>query len=651
MKIKEFLITRYGPLPDTRKFILGKFNLFFGKNEDGKTLMIDALVKLLLGRNAKAKVFNQIKRVDEDPVGYVIIEVEKGNEKKLPEEGKLTEFTGLTPSECRNIFIIRNSDLSIIQENEFYTDVTDRLTGLRTKEIYTIKEKLQENGKLTRPDSGASLSDKAEWGNIRTRLEKADELITNIDELKNKIKNERYEEFEEKIYKLSETIDQINENLNLLENAQKRKEYEKGYTELEKLRKALKILNGLNLEYINKLKSRINNYNDKWKEFVFQKPKNEFFAKAMIISLILLLFSILGVIIRPIRFLYYLPILFSITTSILAFWKLSYMNNRIQLNRESGHIKDEALKLNVGGKNIEKIIINIEEFEKNLKLKNEAEVRLDSYFDSKSEDLKENIPYWEDSITVLKEYKEKAKDTEYDENLASQLKKDREEKLKEKKELQNKMKDFHEDLKELEKEANRILQLEGDYLNCDTSVDLNEIRDQLMKFIDKIEKNKNNVLEVMAIFEEIETEEKEKVSKLFGRDSLVSEYFKEITNGLYKEVFFSQEKDNIEVKLRDGKILDVKKLIGGAYDQLYLSIRIALGEKLLKGNKGFFIMDDPFVKADQDRLKRQIEILKNISESGWQILYFSAKGEVINVLNKDIKNGKVNYIEVKSIYA
>ncbi|MCK4385984.1 MAG: AAA family ATPase, partial [candidate division Zixibacteria bacterium] len=110
MKIKEFWITRYGPLPNTGQVPLGDFNLFFGKNEDGKTLTIDALVKLLLGRHIKD--FRLIDRVDEKPDGYVIIQHEDGKETKLPEKGDLTKIADLTSSECRNIFIIRNSDLS-----------------------------------------------------------------------------------------------------------------------------------------------------------------------------------------------------------------------------------------------------------------------------------------------------------------------------------------------------------------------------------------------------------------------------------------------------------------------------------------------------------------------------------------------------------
>ena len=95
MKIKEFLIRRYGPLPDSGRIILRDFNLFWGKNENGKTLTIDALVKLLLGHNIRN--FEHIDRVEENPEGYVIIEYEKGKEIKLPEKGNLTKVADLTP--------------------------------------------------------------------------------------------------------------------------------------------------------------------------------------------------------------------------------------------------------------------------------------------------------------------------------------------------------------------------------------------------------------------------------------------------------------------------------------------------------------------------------------------------------------------------
>jgi uncharacterized protein YhaN len=216
-------------------------------------------------------------------------------------------------------------------------------------------------------------------------------------------------------------------------------------------------------------------------------------------------------------------------------------------------------------------------------------------------------------------------------------------------EIDQKMKSLHRKMEEIERKTNET-QVEDEYLFCKTLVDLGSIRDKLQSFTVKNEERKDNVLEVMNNFEQIEAEEREKVSELFGKDSTVSKYFKTITNGLYSEVIFNQETGTIEVKQKDD-LLSAEKLSGGAYDQLYLSIRLALGDKILKGNKGFFIMDDPFIKADPDRIKRQIKTLMKISKSGWQILYFSAKGEINEALKAYIDQGSVNFIEVPSMYS
>lgn len=62
-------------------------------------------------------------------------------------------------------------------------------------------------------------------------------------------------------------------------------------------------------------------------------------------------------------------------------------------------------------------------------------------------------------------------------------------------------------------------------------------------------------------------------------------------------------------------------------------------------------MDDPFIKADPDRLQRQIKALKKISELGWQVMYFSAKGEIKDALEEDIREGATNYVEVQGIFS
>ena len=102
MRIKEFSIRNYGPLPDSGVIKLSDFNLIYGLNETGKTLTIEALIKLLLGKHSKR--FAGIDRVNMKPDGYIIMNT-ANEDIKIPEMGYIYDITKLNPSECRNIFI------------------------------------------------------------------------------------------------------------------------------------------------------------------------------------------------------------------------------------------------------------------------------------------------------------------------------------------------------------------------------------------------------------------------------------------------------------------------------------------------------------------------------------------------------------------
>jgi len=213
-------------LPDTGRITLSDFTLIFGKNEDGKTLTIDALVKMLLTQGRS--IFERIKRVDEEPEGYIIMLDDEGKEVKLPEKGDLTSIIDLTPSECCNTFIVRNSNLSIARQSDFYRNVTDRLTGLRTEEIKLIKNELQELGKLTRPDSTASLRNIA-GEKIKGRTKDAAELISRIEELEERVTGEKLDKLEEELLEVRERITEINIQIEHFEEARKRQEYDKQF--------------------------------------------------------------------------------------------------------------------------------------------------------------------------------------------------------------------------------------------------------------------------------------------------------------------------------------------------------------------------------------------------------------------------------------
>jgi uncharacterized protein YhaN len=774
MRIKEFSIRRYGPLPDIGRTTLGDFSLFFGKNEDGKTLCVDAILKMMLKKGRQN--FEKIDRVDEEPEGYVIIQCDDGKDIKLPEKGDLTRLTGVTPEECRNIFVIRNSDLSIAKESGFYGNVTDRLTGLRTEEISSIKNQLKELGRLTKAESTATLRDIV-GEKIKTRMTAAEKLIQTIELLQTTIDKENLDRSEEELLNARERVDLISKQLEHMEEARKREKYqvcEEAYqalvaakrkvkqlavfsssderlwdqyeadikdseTELERLAGiasdkreerrlasnkfeegniAFQVVTAKKKKLDDEIKTDIRNYEMKSGELANKLTKKGFYSLAAIISATLLAISVFGIVLKPSPLLYLVFALFLALTGVFAGLFFAIVREQAWLAGIFQRIKLSLSRFGLRAESIEETLLRIQSFDDEYskhqseleavrtevalldreitKLEKEdipnAEKRktgamdkihelmnksgvtdlqdyrqklgdrstcqnivdaqlgvLRSHFGEKGKTFDDNLANWIDEINALKAFKDSAQDLIYNEKAVSQLKAEQEACLSELHKLEIKMTSFYEQLREIEKGANEILRPNDDYIHCNTSVDIKAIKGKLASFVADIDNTRGNALETIKVFEILEKEEEGKIAVLFGENSLVSKYFKEITGGLYEEVqFVLNDVKQVQVKLGDGRMLGAEKLSGGAYDQLYISIRLALGQELLKQRRGFFLFDDPFIKADPERLRTQIDVMKRISDNGWQIIYFTAKGEIKDVLKQDIESGKVRYLEVRS---
>lgn len=769
MRIKEFHITRYGPLKYRESVMPGDFTLFYGNNEDGKTLTIDALVKFLLGRNVK--VFNQIDRVGENPEGFLIIEDNDGREIKFPESGNILSAAGLTQSEYRNIFIIRNSDLSIDREGDFYTNITDRLTGLRMEEIHCIMEGLIEIAKITPRGAFRDVSGEK----LKTRIESAAGLGKKIDSLNEKLISEEYDGLVEKLVLQAESLERFEQQILSFENARMREAYERGKASLVSLKDSIARLEGLKLydetdetlwrdrerdinkynEEIEQLKDelkdkesglkaaqgQLNNeegnfellkekkkqidedikpqlkkYNERRLEEAGQREKNKFLTPIWIFFLILTGLSLLSRLINPSILFTALMFFFLAAAAVTSFFKFRRIKRKAWLAKEFEKINSSLAKFGLNGRDIDDILLNLQKFaddfsqksaelektrteksvfENNINsirsvripglvkkiddakndiaqienksgehtlqmysekvtmkgecgsnIKQQENILKNLFKEREGFSMKDNMSRWEDEIKGLEGYKDKAKGLSHNENDLSKLKGERDSTRIKLDELEEQIKGFQAALVEIEREANAIFKSGVDYLHCKTSLDLKVIKDRLKSFENENEQVKNDAMDAMKIFSDIESEEKEKISALFGKESPVSGYFTEITEGRYKEVIFDQEGMRIDVIRKDGSLLKADKLSSGAYDQLYLSIRLALGDSLLKEKKGFFIMDDPFIKADTERLKRQLETLRRISGWGWQVLYFSAKGEIKELLKAGIAAEEIDYVEL-----
>jgi len=161
---------------------------------------------------------------------------------------------------------------------------------------------------------------------------------------------------------------------------------------------------------------------------------------------------------------------------------------------------------------------------------------------------------------------------------------------------------------------------------------------RLQALHDKINADKESALNAINIFERLETEEEAKITELFSKDSTAVEIFKDTTNGRYTDLRYDVESKTIIVERPTGETLDVSKLSKGTRDQLYLAIRVALGEKILEGAQGFFIMDDAFLSSDESRLRSQVILLENLSRKGWQIIYITMKNDALDTISKITDN-------------
>ncbi len=770
MKIAEFEIRDYGPLPNIGVVKLDDFNLFYGKNESGKTLIIDALIRMLI--DLPRASYDAINRVQENPIGYIDIIKDNGERETLKRDKKLTKILEISPSEFYNVFIIRDSDLSIHNEKEFYDNITDRLLGLRIKDINKIDQELLNIGQLT--PTGNYKNTKPE--KLDDRIKNARVCIKDVDNLQINIKENNFESLEEELVRIKRKIDIIDNEIKNLESARNREKYEKGRDAFNKLKDAYSKLGNLTLyneqderdwrEFKNKIKvfknslknlrmkltlhqdnlnetkeTMINkefklnlprkiknlidekikpemiNYKVKKGELAKESVFNDFFRKLWFASLILMgIFFFTGAS-TNLGYSYFIAIFFVILTlGSLIFFKFPYLRkksytegfverinlelkgfdldgedyreiaeNVVKFENEYEQLKEELdnitttknmlensintlLKGDIPNaeseilKNKESINIlkrvskvdTIEEYEENLILKRETENLIKNLksilsifkIDANFEDV--NIIKWEIEINKFKKYENEALETIYDEELYAEKKMNLDDLNQNYEDLEIRYEELKDDLLDIERKVNAIIQKDDNSIICSSIGDLDKAKIKIKQFLEDRENQKTNILEIRKIFSQIETREKEKISKLLSKKSKIVEYFKEITGGFYQEVIFNMDPIEIKVKNKHDEIIEIFQLSGGALDQLNFSIRLALGEKLLQETPGFFIMDDPFIKADSMRLKNQISLLKLISQLGWQVLYFTCKDEILNCFKQDIDNKTVNFLELKN---
>lgn len=114
-----------------------------------------------------------------------------------------------------------------------------------------------------------------------------------------------------------------------------------------------------------------------------------------------------------------------------------------------------------------------------------------------------------------------------------------------------------------------------------------------------------------------------------------------ITDGRYTAVHLSDGalEPSVDAPTRAG--IAVGDLSRGVCDQLYLSLRVALGEALAGGKVLPLILDDPFVNFDPERLERALGLLKHLVQRT-QVILFTCDPRYVAWIDPVLELGRVD---------
>ncbi|MFP4591506.1 MAG: ATP-binding protein, partial [Halobacteriales archaeon] len=146
--------------------------------------------------------------------------------------------------------------------------------------------------------------------------------------------------------------------------------------------------------------------------------------------------------------------------------------------------------------------------------------------------------------------------------------------------------------------------------------------------VEAIERDAERSRLAIELFDDLDAEEERKLTDLFDPSGPASTAFARITDGRYETVGYDPEAHHLAVTRADGRSVPPAQLSRGTRDQLYFASRVGLADRLLDGEAGFFLLDDPLAGADPDRLHRGFATLCELADEGWQIVYLTAKAEV-----------------------
>ncbi len=651
MKIKNIKINNYGNLENKEINLKNNINIIFGKNESGKSTILNYIKNIFYGisKNKNGKNISDYEKYKpwgkEDYSGKIKYELDTGEEFEI-----FREFNKKNPKVYNNKLEDISKQFNVVKKDgiQFFYDQTGVDETMFTSTVVSMQEEVkldtQEQNILVQKLANLTgtgeetlsykkVMDKLnklqveEIGNARTQgrpINIIKERMKNIEfvlkELqlyqKDKQSNEiKKEDYNKTIIELQDELD-ILKQVNIIkickQNADEKIIIKNNYkNEKNKKIEELKLEKNNLIKKIKKNKIKLKKNNNKK---IINKTKNKKIKKYFLFFIILLIINILFFILNKKIIknnLFNLLNYFLIPIYLIIILILEKNNNK-KIKKEINNEKENTNSEN------EKIKTQIDFIEKQIStLQNEI-------YEEEKEIEKEQMNLDNQVEVELLKIKEKYKNKL---NINNYL-----EKIENNSNIDNIINQIQDNLNKNKIELQTLNIKEDDITKkLEDMVNLKEEYDKLKEQLEDLEKRNNTINLAKEFLTRAYINMKNNVTPKFT-DNL-SYNISEITQGKYNKVSINDEKGLI-VENEYGEYVPVEMLSIGTIDQLYLSLRLSMIDDL-SNEKMPIILDEAFAYYDDERLKNILIFLSNNAKEHQVIIFTCTKREqeILNKLN------------------
>lgn len=650
MKINKLKINNYGKLKDKEINFEPNLNIIYGKNEAGKSTLLNFIINSFYGisKNKKGKEISDTEKytpwVGEEFSGKLeyqldnneTFEIFRDFKKKNPKifnqnKEDISKQFNIDKNKGNEFFyeqtkIDEELFLSTIVVNQQEVKLGKQEQNILIQKLANLVGTGDDNVSYKRAIDRINRRQLDEIGTSRSREKPINIIEKNIENLETeKQELEKYKDFK---YEIEENKNNYSEEINKLENKNNYLKEIKLLNENEKIEKEkIKIKEDIkkeNIEKINLLKNKINEIKNNNKNILINKDKkteknnnkNKLNKKIILYFIVIIILNIIQFILIKNKLINY--ILFLTVPMDLIFSIFSKIKEDKKIKKQE---KIEKNKIN----EIEKINLEINNIENQIKLVEKNNLELENNIN----ELKNNFYL---KINLEKEKINNKYKNKIEKNELINL---------------NNIKNINYEIQEIENEINnkkiKLHTLDLDKKNIEPKLEnLSKLEENIVDNKEKmltLKKLEKSIMLAKEILEDSYQEMKNTVTPKFTQN--LSKNISTITDGKYNNIQFDDQKGLI-VELENGNYISASQLSIGTIDQLYLSLRLSMVEELSE-EKMPIILDESFAYYDTERLENILKYINN-KYIDHQIIILTCTNREKEILEK--LNIKFNLINI-----